>query len=119
MAMEHPSWIKDKKVAKDFEVIRKDDWDSYKDFIMDKGCYTLIRTYPDTHEIGVAICNPDHTILKEFRGRIAQQIYDTLFRYDEDNKKGWFTRMEHAAYLGKELKKAEISLVLGSNYVQE
>ena len=117
--IERPAWIKDKKVAPDFEVIRNPGWNGYKSFSMDKGCYVLIRTYEDTHEIGVAVCYHDHTILKEFRGRIAQEIYDTLLQFDREHNKGWFTVMEHAAYLGKELKKAEIALALSTAYVQE
>lgn len=117
--MERPSWVKDKKVAEDFEVIRNPTWNAYKDFDMDKGCYILLKVYHDVHEIGVAICDYDHTILKEFRGRIAQEIYDTLFKYDKEHKKGWFNKMEHAAYLGKELKKAEFALIMGLEYVQE
>lgn len=117
--MEKPSWIKDKKLADDFEVIRNSDWNGYRDFVMDKGCYLLVKVYQDTHEIGVAVCNYEHVILKEFRGRIAQEVYDTLLKYDRDNNKNWITRFEHAAYLGKELKKAEIAMALSLEYVQE
>ena len=116
--MEKPAWIKNKKVAPDFEVIRNPNWSPYRDFDMDKGCYVLIRVYHDLHEIGVAICNYDHTILKEFRGKIAQEIYDAIFKYDRKNEKGWFTKMEHAAYIGKELKKAELALIFGKELKQ-
>jgi dihydropteroate synthase len=34
-------------------------------------------------------------------------------------KKGLVSRVEHAAYLGAELQKAEISLKLGKNYLQD
>ncbi|HLG25026.1 MAG TPA: DUF4346 domain-containing protein [Candidatus Nanoarchaeia archaeon] len=117
--MERPAWVKDKKVDKDFEVIRVKKWDDYKDFKMDNGCYLLIRNYFDTHEIGIAVCDYQHTILKEFRGTRAQDLYFAIFDFDEKNKKGWFNRMDHAAYLGKELKKAEICLAMGIEYVQE
>ena len=75
--MEKPKWIKDKKVHKNFEVVRGT-YDSYKDFVMDY-YYVLIRIYNDTHEIGLAVCDSKHTILKEFRGRISQEIYFNLF----------------------------------------
>mgnify|MGYP001557863314 FL=1 len=119
MPIERPAWVKDKKVADDFEVIRAKPFDAYKDWKQDNGCYVLIRVYRDTHEIGVAICDYKHTILKEFRGKIPQDLYTSIFKYDEENKKGWFTRFDHAAYLGKELKKAEICLAMGVEYVQE
>ena len=114
---EKPDWIKDKKVAPDFEVIRVKQWDDYKDFKTDQGCYVLIKIYRDKHEIGVAVCDYKHTILKEFRGRRAQDIYTAIFVHSE--KLNWFNRLDHAAYLGKELKKAEICLALGCDYYQE
>lgn len=119
MAMEKPSWVKDKKVADDFEVIQVKRLDDYKDFKMDDGCYVLIRIYWDTHDIGVAICDYQHTILKEFRGIRAQDLYTAIFDYGEKHKKDWFKRLDHAVYLGRELKKAEICLATGVEYVQE
>ena len=119
MAIERPAWVKDKKVADDFEVIRTKAYDDYKDHRNDDGCYVLIRIYWDTHEIGAAICDYKHTILKEFRGKRAQDIYVSLFKYNDEKKKGWFNVLDHAAYLGKELKKAEIALSMGFEYVQE
>ena len=116
---EKPSWIKDKKVAADFEIFKVDEFDDYKDFKTDMGCYVLIKVYRDRHEIGVAVCDYKHVILKEFRGRRAQDIYMAIFRYAEEKKLKWFNSFEHAAYLGKELKKAEICLALGSDYYQE
>ncbi|MBS3064459.1 MAG: DUF4346 domain-containing protein [DPANN group archaeon] len=83
-----PEWIKDKKIAQDFEIFDVPKWDDYKDFKTDMGCYVLIKVYRDRHEIGVAILN-------------------------------WFGRLDHAAYIGKELKKAEMCLALGSDYYQE
>ncbi len=115
-----PDWIKDKKVAEDFEVITVPRWDDIKDFVFDKeGCYVLIRIYRETHDIGVAICNQEHVILKEFRGRRAQDIFSAIFKYDRENNTKWFNVMDHAAYLGKELKKAELALAIGNEYYQE
>jgi len=116
---EKPAWIKEKSAAPDFEIYEVDVWDDYKDFKMDDGCYVLIKVYRDRHHIGVAICNYQHVILKEFRGRRAQDLYMGIFKYAEENKLTWFKRLDHAAYLGKELKKAEICLALGSDYYQE
>ncbi len=119
MSMDRPAWVKDKKVAEDFEIIQAKKWDDYKDFKTDDGCYTLIRIYWDTHDIGAAICDYKHTILKEFRGRRAQDLYTAIFEFSEKNGKNWFKRLDHAAYLGKELKKAEICLAMGIEYMQE
>ncbi len=46
-------------------------------------------------------------------GQTAKQVYDTIL------KEGLISRVEHAAYLGAELQKAEISLKLGKNYLQD
>ncbi len=46
-------------------------------------------------------------------GLTAKQVYDTII------KQGLVSRIEHAAYLGAELQKAEISLKLGKNYLQD
>ena len=116
---EKPAWIKDKNVASEFEIFEVDRWDDYKDFKTDDGCYVLVKIYRDRHEIGVAVCNYQHQILKEFRGRRAQDIYISIFKYSEDNKLNWFKRLDHAAYLGKELKKAEVCLAIGCDYYQE
>ena len=117
--MEIPKWVRKQKQAKDFEVIKAKNYDDYKDFKKDSGCYVLIRVYRDTHEIGVGICDYSHVILKEFRGTRAQDLYAVIFEYSEKHRKNWFTKLEHAAYLGKELKKAEIALAMGGEYVQD
>ena len=113
--MERPAWVKDKKIAEDFEVIRHQ-FNEYKDFRIDKG-YVLIRVYNDTHEIGLAVCTDDHTILKEFRGRIAQDVYTGLRVWADKQQESYLLYQEHWAYIGKELKKAEIALSM--EYVQE
>lgn len=119
MPINMPSWVKDKKVADDFEIIRAKPYDDYKDHRTGDGYYTLIRLYWDTHEIGAAICDHNHTILKEFRGQRAQDIYVSIFKYSDEHKKERFRILDHAAYLGKELKKAELCLALGVEYIQE
>ena len=53
--------------------------------------------------------NPDVSII----GQTAKQVYDMII------KQGLVSRVEHAAYLGAELQKAEISLKLGKNYLQD
>ena len=116
---EKPAWVKKQKFGKNFEVIKVRRYDDIKDFKIDNGCYVLIRVYRDTHEIGVGICDYNHAILKEFRGRRSQDLYTAIFDYSEKNNKNWFKRLEHAAYLGKELKKAEICLAMGTEYAQE
>lgn len=52
---------------------------------------------------------PDLTI----EGRYTKEIYDELVR------QGIVTRLEHAAYLGAELQKAEIAMITGKEYIQD
>ncbi len=47
------------------------------------------------------------------KGREARDIYQTILR------RGLVGRLDHAAYLGKELLKAETALNLGKSYVQD
>ena len=55
-----------------------------------------------------------------FKGRRPQDLYDTIFRYENSNGLSWFTNKQHIAYLGKELKKAELALAMGNKgYYQE
>jgi len=46
-------------------------------------------------------------------GDTAKEIYEEII------KKNLVTRMEHAAYLGSELQKAEIAMITGKEYVQD
>lgn len=55
----------------------------------------------------------DNRLLRTIEGTNAQEIYGTIIV----NK--WVTQLSHAAYLGKELEKAELSIKLGFKYVQD
>ena len=46
-------------------------------------------------------------------GHCAKEIYEEII------EKNLVTRMEHAAYLGSELQKAEIAMITGKEYVQD
>ena len=46
-------------------------------------------------------------------GHTAKEVYEEII------KKELVTRMEHAAYLGSELQKAEIAMLTGKDYVQD
>ena len=48
-----------------------------------------------------------------FEGKTASEIYEEII------EKGLVTRLDHAAYLGKELEKAEIAMLTGKEYVQD
>ena len=46
-------------------------------------------------------------------GHSAKEVYEEIIT------KELVTRMEHAAYLGSELQKAEIAMITGKEYVQD
>lgn len=97
------------------------DYDNYKDFRRDPtGYYVLIKVNFEFSCIEVGICDKDHKVVRIFRGRKSQDIYQAIFKYEKDNRVAWFQEKTHIAYLGKELKKAELALVMGySSYFQE
>ena len=96
-------------------------YDPYKDFRRDpSGFYVLIRPDFSGMNIEVAVCDKNHTIVRIFRGRRAQDVYEGIFQYEKKHRLTWFKDKGHVAYLGKELKKAELALALGqNNYFQE
>lgn len=84
------------------------------------GWYFLIRCNFQYGYIEVAACHKDVVspefmfqeyvkhVKEIFRGRCAQDIYHEILE-----KREYVTSLTHAAYLGKEIKKAEIALALG------
>ena len=95
--------------------------DPIKDFHRDpSGFYVLVRTDFTAMRIEVAVCDKAHKIVGIFRGARAQDLYEGLFRHEKKNGLAWFADKGHCAYIGKELKKAELALALGqNNYFQE
>ena len=117
--MKNYVWHK-QSIAPDLEIIDCPVYDPIKDFHRDPtGAYVLIRCDVAEFLIEVAICDKKHTVIKVFRGRKAQDIYCTIFQYEKKHKITWFDRKDHAAYLGKELKKAESALLGKESFVQE
>lgn len=55
----------------------------------------------------------DNSHLRTIEGKDARSIYLTVIQ------NGWISELTHAAYLGKELEKAELSMKLGFRYVQD
>ena len=122
MSKDTPSYIwQSQECVKNCETIKCPDYDPYKNFQRDStGFYVLVKVDFSTIRMEVAICNKDHKIVKIFSGKKSQDIYDTIFKYEKKHNLQWFKNKTHIAYLGKELKKAELALVLGNNaYFQE
>ena len=87
--------------------------DKYREWDMDPLGYWLIIPKPDE---GVIVCEQydyQYTLQQVIRGRSAETICATICRLN------LVSRMQHAAYLGREIAKAETALKYGLKYVQD
>ncbi len=80
---------------------------------MDKAGYFVIVPLTDKGAINVEHYSYDNSLLRVIEGTSARAIYHTIIN------NGWVTELSHAAYLGKELVKAELSLQHGFKYIQD
>ncbi len=80
---------------------------------MDPAGYFVIVPLADRGIINVEHYAYDHTLLRVIEGRSARALYRLII----DN--GWVSELSHAAYLGRELTKAEFSLNHRSKYIQD
>ncbi len=99
-------------IRKDAEII-KGSFHKYKDWKQDPKGYFLIRVNKTEKEIELGFCKENNEIEIVIKGKIPQEIYYTAI------KKGLLSRMEHAAYLGKELEKAYLAMKHDLNYIQD
>ena len=83
----------------------------------ESGYYCLIKVDFTTRRIGLRVVNSNHVEVEDFWGRQCQDIYCTVL--GDSRSVEWFQDSSHIAYIGKELKKAEIALATGSGYYQE
>ena len=96
------------------DVPRKEaSYDSKKEWSADPKGYFLIRIFPEKQEIGVRCMNYHKEPQLDIYGKDAESIVQTLVR------EGLISRLQHAAYLGHELHKAEVALQLGKVFVQD
>lgn len=80
---------------------------------MDKAGYFVILPQPDKQIIVVEHYSYDNTLQRVIDGKDARSIFSTII------ENGWVTQLSHAAYLGKELARAELSIKIGFKYVQD
>jgi len=80
---------------------------------MDKAGYFIVLPQAVKGIITVEHYSYDDKHLRSIEGRDARSLYWTII----DNK--WVTQLSHAAYIGKELAKAELSIQHGLKYVQD
>jgi tetrahydromethanopterin S-methyltransferase subunit A len=78
---------------------------------LDKGGYFVINIQNGV--IVVEHYDYKERLLHVIEGKDARALYWTLI------DKGWVTKLDHAAYLGKELARAEFSIEHGVDFEQE
>lgn len=80
---------------------------------MDKAGYFVIILQLEKGIIHVEHYSYDNKLQHVIEGKDPRSIYLTII------ENGWVTKLSHAAYLGRELAKAELSIELGLKYVQD
>ncbi|WP_298840816.1 tetrahydromethanopterin S-methyltransferase subunit A [Clostridium sp.] len=86
---------------------------SNREWVHDPEGFFVIFLIRDDKKI-VCECYAKESILEEvIKGVSAEDIANTVI------KRGLISRLDHAAYLGRELAKAEMSIKLGVKYVQD
>ena len=80
---------------------------------LDKAGYFVILAQKDKANILVEHYSYDNKLIRKIEGKNSRDIYLTII----SNK--WVTELGHAAYLGKELSRAELSIINGYKFVQD
>ena len=95
-------------------------YDRIHDWEMDPKGYFLIRIDKECNLIRVGYCifvkldqDPIHDMIAEVTGKTAIEIVNTLI------KEKYVSTLQHAADMGIELHKAELSLKYGFKYIQD
>ncbi len=115
MDMEHKKVLvgTDIKTAPDYREVAAQ-YDDLKEFQLDPQGYFLIRVNHKTKEIEIGFCREKNNVLVKITGKKPIDIYQAAI-----NKEHLISRIDHGAYLGRELQKAYTALQHGLEYVQD
>jgi len=80
---------------------------------LDKAGYFVIMPLQEKGVINVEHYGYDNTLLRVIEGTTARELYKTIVA------NGWVSELSHAAYIGRELTKAELSIEHNFKYVQD
>jgi tetrahydromethanopterin S-methyltransferase subunit A len=80
---------------------------------LDKAGYFVIVPRSEKGVMSVEHYTYDNTLLRVIEGPNARAIYSAIIHNER------VTELSHAAYLGKELARAELSLKYGFKYIQD
>lgn len=78
-----------------------------------------LATDPETGEVIPARGKTQRSATQEFSGRSAKELCVTLFEHSPTGEQALITQFSHAAYLGRELQRAEQALIEGTEYIQD
>ncbi len=101
-----------KPIVPKIEIVNAQEKDPNK-VKLDKSGYFVIVPKADINTIIVEHYDNINNLLRIIKGENARSIYWTIIENE------WVTEISHAAYLGKELTQAEMSMRLGFKYVQD
>ncbi|HDH04127.1 MAG TPA: hypothetical protein ENG75_02135 [Nitrospirae bacterium] len=80
---------------------------------LDKAGYFVILPSKKNASILVEHYSYENKLLRKIKGKNSRDIYFTIIN------NGWVTELSHAAYIGKELARAELSIKKGFKFVQD
>ena len=80
---------------------------------MDRAGYFVVLPLAERKVINVEHYSYDNVLLRVIEGSSARAIYLKIIQ------DGWISELSHAAYIGKELAKAELSLQYHLKYTQD
>jgi len=88
-------------------------YDDFEDWGLDPKGYFLIRIDREKKLLEVGLCRKDNKVEVTIKGERPQDIYF------EVAKRELISKLDHAAYLGKELEKAYLALKYDLEYIQD
>ena len=94
----------------------KASYDSKKEWILDKKGFFTIKPFPEEGIIRVRyykVTPQGHKKVSLIEGKTAEEIVQTIVR------EKLVSSLQHIAYLGSELQKAEVALKLNLEFVQD
>lgn len=94
----------------------KASYDSAKEWKLDPKGFFTIKPFPEEGIIRVRYYKTEpkgHKKIAIIEGKTAEEIVQTIVR------EGWVSSLQHIAYLGSELQKAEVALKLNLEFVQD
>ena len=81
--------------------------------VLDRAGYFVVLPLAERKIINVEHYSYDNMLLRVIEGYSARALYLRIIQ------EGWVTELSHAAYIGKELAKAELSLQHHLQYTQD